>query len=110
MGAVVVYVIMNWSRSVIMDGVARLCWRWMAPNCFTYRATVTLDGDYIGPPFSSKYPSFRKMLHTELGFQLNSYQRLGCVILLTGFALNYIWVYFFLYFSDSRLYYDPNSS
>lgn len=49
----------------------------MSPNCFTYRATTTLDGFYIGPPFSSKYPSFKKLMNNELAKELRAYEYLG---------------------------------
>jgi hypothetical protein len=38
-----VYAVLNASRSVVISGVVRLCWKWMSPNLFTYSATATLD-------------------------------------------------------------------
>lgn len=109
LGALVVYAILNASRVVVLDGLSRLCWKLMSPNCFTYRATTTLDGNYIGPPSSAKYPSFKKMLSVELSAELAAYERKGWVLVILGLALNYAWVYYFVYFSDDRLYYDPNA-
>lgn len=174
--------IMNISREILLSGITRLCWRWMSPNCFTYRATTTLDGYYIGPPFSSKHPSFKKLISSELAKEMKEYEYKGTIthshqsiisllsktslfsplsfsfsfllfvstfccflylffhnlslciyiyiyfnailklnqifilthkgwfLLLLGLGINYIWIYYFVYFSDERLYYDPNEN
>jgi len=109
-GACVVYVVLNFSRLTVMSAVCRLCWRWMSPNCFTYRATMTLDGHYLGAPWSGKYPTFKKLLSTELKDTLKSYERKAWLMLIAGIGVNYVWISYFLYFSDSKLYYDPNKN
>ena len=109
-GACVVYVVLNFSRVTIMSAVCRLCWRWMSPNCFTYRATMTFDGHYLGAPWSGKYPTFKKLLSTELRLTMARYERKAWLMLIAGIGVNYAWISYFLYFSDSNLYYDPNKN
>ena len=77
MGALVVYAVLNVSRLAVLSGVARLAWRSLSPNCFTYRATTTYEGMYLGAPFSGKYASFKQMLQKELGKEIKLYERLG---------------------------------
>ncbi len=108
MGALVVYAVLNVSRLAVLSGVARLAWRSLSPNCFTYRATTTYEGMYLGAPFSGKYASFKQMLQKELGKEIKLYERLGWFTLIFGAAVNYLWVYFFTFFSDDVFSYDPN--
>jgi hypothetical protein len=107
-GAGVVFGVLNLSRLAVLSAVSRLGWRWMSPNCFTYRATTTLEGHYLGAPWSSQYPTFKKLLSSELRLSLARYERKGWLMLIAGVGVNYVWVAYFFYFSDSKLYYDPN--
>ena len=44
----------------------------------------------------------------ELGKEIKLYERLGWFTLIFGAAVNYLWVYFFTFFSDDVFSYDPN--
>uniref|UniRef100_A0A7S2RBE8 Uncharacterized protein n=1 Tax=Rhizochromulina marina TaxID=1034831 RepID=A0A7S2RBE8_9STRA len=107
-GVIMVYILMNLSRIIVVDALCRIFWRTMAPNCFTYLATCSFDGQYLGPPDGHKFPSFKRMLHDELHELLRFYGRSAWVELLLGIAINYIWVYFLNWVQDS-IRYDANA-
>jgi hypothetical protein len=71
---------------------------------------MTFDGHYLGAPWSGKYPTFKKLLSTELRLTMARYERKAWLMLIAGIGVNYAWISYFLYFSDSNLYYDPNKN